>query len=256
VTLLPVGIFGYAIGVALLPLLSRQIQSGQEDAACASQNRAIEMSLLLTIPASVGLGLLAEPITSTLFEGGQFTVADRTAVAQALFAFSFGLPAYVLNKGLTPGFFSRHDTRTTVIVSAIALVVNIGLNLALMIPLGHVGIAIGSSVSAWINAGLLAVILHRRGHFVVDDRLRRRLPLMVLSSALMGVGLWFGRDAVAQIFGPVFGSPGVPAGPFLLRALALSLLIGGGVVIFVAAVFLTGTAETSDLALLRRRRRA
>jgi putative peptidoglycan lipid II flippase len=256
VNLLPVGIFGYAVGVALLPLLTRQIQSGNEDMALASQNRAIEISLLLTAPAAVGIGMLAEPITATLFEHGRFTAADRVAVAQALLAFSLGLPAYVLNKALTPGFFARHDTRTPVIASAIALSINIALNLALMKPLGHVGIALGTSVSAWINAILLTTILHRRGHLVADPRLIRRLPRMAIACLIMGVGLWAGLAAVAQVFGPVFGSPGEAAGGTARRVVALSLLIGGGVLVFAIAAFLTGAADRSDLQLLKRRRPA
>jgi putative peptidoglycan lipid II flippase len=108
VNLLPVGIFGYAIGVALLPLLTRQIQSGAIDDALASQNRAIEISLLLTIPAAVGIGVLAEPITATLFEHGEFSAADRVAVAHALLAFALGLPAYVLKRASRPA--SSPDT--------------------------------------------------------------------------------------------------------------------------------------------------
>ena len=255
VNLLPVGIFGYAIGVALLPLMTRQIQSGDEHLALTSQNRAIEISLLLTIPAAVGIGLLAEPITAVLFEYGMFTATDRLKVAQALLAFSLGLPAYVLNKALTPGFFARHDTRTPVIASVLALAVNIAINIALMKPLGHVGIAVGTSISAWINAGLLTAILHRRRHLVADDRLKRRLPRMVLASAVMGAALFVGLMIVAQIFGPIFGAPGVKAGPAIPRMLALALLIGGGGLVFAAAAFVTGAAERSDLGLLKRKPR-
>jgi putative peptidoglycan lipid II flippase len=254
VNLLPVGIFGYAIGVALLPLLTRQIQAGQEATALASQNRAIEVCLLLTVPAAVGIAILAEPITAVLFEHGAFTARDRLAVANALLAFSLGLPAYVLNKALTPGFFARHDTRTPVIASVAALAANIVINLALMGPLGHVGIAVGTATAAWLNAALLIVILHRRGHLVADRRLKRRLPAMLLASAAMGAVLWGGLALVAQGFGPVFGSPGMAAGANGPRTAALALLIAGGLAVFAAAAFVTGAADRSDLALLKRRR--
>jgi putative peptidoglycan lipid II flippase len=250
-----VGIFGYAIGVALLPLMSRQIQAGDDQAARASLNRAIEISLLLTIPAAVGIAFLASPITATLFEHGRFTAVDREKVAYALLAFSLGLPAYVLNKALTPGFFARHDTRTPVIASGIALGVNIAVNLALMKPLGHVGIAAGTSISAWINAGLLATILSRRGYLVADARLKRRLVRMVLASAIMGAALWAGLQGVIDVAGPVFGTPGHPAGPNTLRVAALSVLIGGGLAVFALFAFVLGAAERSDLALLRRARK-
>ena len=254
VNLLPVGIFGYAIGVALLPLLTRQIQAGQADVALASQNRAIEVSLLLTVPAAVGIGMLAEPITATLFEHGQFTAGDRAAVAHALLAFSLGLPAYVLNKALTPGFFARHDTSTPVKASAVALIVNVAINVALMKSLGHVGIALGTSISAWVNAGILGVVLHRRGHLVSDARLTRRLPRMILASGLMGVALWGGLIGIGTVFGPVFGLPGEPAGDKLLRAVALTILVGGGAALFAVAAFATGAAARADLQLLKRKR--
>ncbi|TAL04698.1 MAG: murein biosynthesis integral membrane protein MurJ [Rhodospirillaceae bacterium] len=252
---LPIGIFGTAIGVALLPLLARQIQSGQEAAALANQNRAIEISLLLTMPAAVGIAVLAEPITAVVFEHGRFTPGDRHAVASALLAFSFGLPAYVLNKALTPGFFGRHDTRTPVIASTVALVVNLTINIALMHKFGHVGIAIGTSVSAWLNAGLLSTILYRRGHLKPDDRLRRRLPRIVITSAAMGVGLWWGLGAVLRVFGPVFGMPGLGAGANGSRTLALILLIGGGGLIYLLSAFAVGAATRDDLGLLKRRRK-
>src|SRR4051812_24903676 len=162
VNLLPVGIFGTAIGIALLPVLVRHIQGGNEAAALHDQNRAIEISLLLTVPASAGIALLAGPITSVLFERGAFTPHDRHMVAAALLAFSIGLPAYVLNKALTPGFFGRHDTRGPVLASTAAMVVNVAVNLSLMHSLGHVGIALGTSISAWFNVAILAVLLRRR----------------------------------------------------------------------------------------------
>jgi putative peptidoglycan lipid II flippase len=255
VNLLPVGIFGVAIGIALLPVLSRQIQAGQTDAALGSQNRAIEISLLLTVPAGLGIGLLAEPITAVLFEHGRFTAEDRAAVAAALFAFSMGLPAYVLNKALTPGFFGRGDTRTPVVASVVALLVNIAINIALMKPLGHVGIAVGTAVSAWLNAALLGIILYRRGYLRPDARLKRRLPRMVLASAVMAAAVWFGLDTLTDVVGPVFGTPGALAGPKLARSLALVVLIGLGGFVFTLAAFVFGAAERGDLALLKRGKR-
>jgi putative peptidoglycan lipid II flippase len=251
---LPVGIFGTAIGVALLPLLSRQIQAGAEDAALANQNRAIEICLLLTMPAAVGIAILAAPITAVVFEHGRFTPADRDAVAAALLAFSVGLPAYVLNKALTPGFFGRHDTRTPVIASTVSVAVNVAVNISLMHSMGHVGIAIGTSVSAWINAGILAVVLHRRGHLKPDPRLKRRLPAMAAASAIMGAAVWWACGALTQHIGPVFGAPGQAAGPNVLRSLALVALIAGGAVIYGVGAFLTGAATRDDLSLLRRKR--
>ncbi|MDX2221470.1 MAG: murein biosynthesis integral membrane protein MurJ [Rhodospirillaceae bacterium] len=249
---LPLGVVGVAIGVALLPLLSRQIQGGHEAAALANQNRAIEVSLLLTLPAAVGIGVLAQPIAATLFERGAFGPADRDAVAAALRAFAFGLPAYVLIKALTPGFFARHDTLTPVKISVVALIANVGIALALIGPLGHVGIALATTVSAWINVSALAVVLVRRGHFRPDARLVARAPRLALASAAMAAGLWALSASLASALGSVFGAPGVAAGPEYIRALALAGLVAAGAVIYFAAVMLLRAADRSDLAALRR----
>ncbi len=254
VNLLPVGIFGVAIGIALLPLLTRHIQAGNEAAAIANQNRAVEVSLLLTLPAAAGIAVLAEPITSVLFEHGAFTPHDRVAVATALLAFSFGLPAYVLNKALTPSFFGRHDTKTPVKASACALLLNIALNLAFMQTLGHVGIALGTSISAWLNAIILSVILYRRGHLVPDARLKRRLPRMIGATALMTAALWAGLVLVLQQFGPLFGVPELASGPNLLRTAVLFGLIGAGGLVFLVSAVVLGAAERSDLDSFRRKR--
>jgi len=256
VNLLPVGIFGTAIGIALLPLLTRQIQAGDEAAASANQNRAIEISLLLTVPSAAGIAMLAGPITSVLFEHGAFTPNDRVMVAQALLAFSFGLPAYVLNKALTPGFFARHDTKTPVRASITALVVNIVLNVALAPFFGHVGIALGTSIAAWLNAGMLAWGLHKRGHLAADARLKRRMPRLILATLAMMALLWGLDTLLAMQFGAVFGAGDTPAADNVLRTTALVGLIGLGVVGFGIAALIFGAAERSDLAQLRRKRAA
>lgn len=254
INLLPVGIFGTAIGIALLPLLTRQIQAGNESGAIANQNRAIEVSLLLTLPAAAGIAMLAGPMTSVVFEHGAITPQDRVAIAAALFAFSFGLPAYVLNKALTPSFFGRHDTKTPVKASAAALIVNIAINLALMPYLGHVGIAVGTSISAWLNAGVLAFILYRRGHLVPDARLKKRLPRVLLASAVMTAALWGGLMLVENQFWALFGQPDVASGDNVTRSVVLLVLIAGGGAVFALSALLLGAARRSDLDAFRRRK--
>ncbi|MGE3335568.1 MAG: murein biosynthesis integral membrane protein MurJ [Rhodospirillaceae bacterium] len=249
---LPVGIVGVAVGIVLLPMLSRQIRAGNEEAALANQNRAIEFSLLLTIPASVGIALLAEPITATLFERGQFMPSDREAVAAALFTFSFALPAYVLNKALTPGFFGRHDTATPVKVAAAAFIVNLAASLALIRVYGHVGIALASSISAWLNAGTLYVILARRGHIKPDARLKKRLPRLLLATAVMGGAVWLALRWALDIAGPVFGPPQAAAGPEVMRIYVLAPVIALGGLVFLAGIFLFGAADRSDLKQFKR----
>lgn len=250
---LPLGVIGVGIGVALLPMLSRSIQNGDDQEARYAQNRAIEISLMLTVPAAIGLLVLAGPISATLYERGAFTAADRDAVAAALAAFAGGLPAYVLIKALAPGFFSRQDTATPVKISIAAMIVNVVLNLVLMKPLGHVGIALATAVSAWLNAGLLTRVLMQRGHFVADARLIKRFPRVLLASFMMGGVLWMSLE-----FGPVglevlFGTPGQAAGAEASRAFALAVLIAGGGGLYVAVLLATGGAALSDLKALRRR---
>lgn len=250
---LPLGVVGVAVGVALLPVLSRQIQSGDDAAAMDNQNRAIEISLLLTLPAAVGIAVLAGPITATLFERGAFDAADRTAVSGALAAFSIGLPAYVLVKALAPGFFGRYDTATPVKISVVALTMNVIFALILMRFVGHIGIALATSLSAWINAGALAIVLFRRGHFLPDKRLKQRLPRVVIAASLMAAVLWFGRMGIVDVLGPVFGDAGISAGPEWIRAVVLAGLVVAGVLVFGASALTLGAATTSDIAQLRRR---
>ncbi|MSO98536.1 MAG: murein biosynthesis integral membrane protein MurJ [Rhodospirillaceae bacterium] len=251
---LPLGVVGVAVGVALLPLLARQIQAGDNDAAQANQNRAIEVSLLLTVPAAAGICVLAGPIAATLFERGAFQVADREAVASALMMFSLGLPAFVLNKALTPGFFSRQDTLMPVKISALALIANVAVSLVLMRILGHAGIALSTSISGWLNAGLLGFVLYRRGHFTPDARLLDRLPRLLAATAIMIVALIVGRVLVPVLaLTPVFGDDVTAAGPESLRVLALTSLIVLGAVVFLVAVVVLRAASMSDFTSLRRR---
>ncbi len=234
---LPLGVVGIAIGTALLPMLSRQIKGGREDVAAHTQNRGLEFALLLTLPAAAGLAALALPIVGALFERGAFSAEDSTATGAALIAFACGLPAHVMVKCLVPGFFAREDTATPVRVAAVCLVSNVVLNLALMKPLGHVGIATATAVSAWINAGLLAAILYRRGHFRLDARLLDRAPRIVAAAVAMALVL-----VVAQSFGadaPVLGA--LPAWGRLV------VWIGAGGLVYVAAARLFGAASVAEL---------
>ncbi|NKB42986.1 MAG: murein biosynthesis integral membrane protein MurJ [Alphaproteobacteria bacterium] len=248
---LPLGVIGVGIGVALLPMLSRSIQSDNPEEALRAQNRAIEISLVLTLPAAVGLLVLAHPIAAALYERGAFTVADRQAVGAALAAFAAGLPAYVVIKALAPGFFGRQDTATPVKISAAAMVVNIALNLILMRSLGHVGIALATAISAWLNAGLLGFVLVRRGHLVADARLTKRLPRICLASVVMGVTVWIGLSLLTTAFGPLFGGSGTAAGAEMPRALGLAGLIALGCGVYGGVLLATGGAALSDFRSLR-----
>ncbi|MEX2451723.1 MAG: murein biosynthesis integral membrane protein MurJ [Rhodospirillales bacterium] len=242
---LPLGVIGVAVGTALLPLLTRQLHAGDAAAAMHSQNRALEVSLLLTVPAAAALAIIAEPVTAVLFGRGAFAATDVAATAAALAAYAYGLPAYVLIKTLTPGYFAREDTKTPVVISVICLAVNLVLNLILMGPFLHVGIAIATAVSAWLNAGLLAIMLRRRGHLILDGRFKSRFVRMSLAVAGMIVALMVGQAPLARLL----------AGGEIERILALGCLIGLGFAVFAALAWAFGAARPADLKSLLGRRK-
>lgn len=181
---LPLGLIGIGLGVVLLPHLSRSLRTGQQAEAMHTLNRGLELSMALTLPATVALMVIPWPIIVVLFEHGAFDRAGADATALALMAFATGLPAYVLVKVLQPGFFAREDTLTPLKMAVVTVVANIGLSLALFGPLGHIGIALATSLAAWLNMALLATGLFSRGFLTLDARLKARLPRIVLASLL------------------------------------------------------------------------
>ncbi len=241
---LPLGVVGVAVGVTLLPLLTRQLQSGEAKAALGSQNRAIEFALTLTLPAAAALIIIPGPIVTVLFQRGAFGSASAEATASTLAAFAVGLPAYVLLKALTPGFFARGDTKTPVKVAIVAMIANVVLAVALMQMLAHVGIALATALSAWFNATTLAILMVRREHLIFDARLRRRVPRLILASAMMGVALWWGADFMA----------GSLVGGEVQRIVALTVLVVGGGGLFALVAVGIGAVRVSDLraAVMRR----
>jgi putative peptidoglycan lipid II flippase len=240
---LPLGVVGVAVGTALLPLLSRQIRAGDNAAAQNSQNRAVEFSILLTLPAACGLFVMADPVVQVLFQRGAFGDVQASATAAALAILALGLPGYVLIKALAPGFFGRGDTATPVKIAAVAMIVNVALSLILMGPYLHVGIAMATAVSSWLNAGMMAFVLHKRGHFVFDDRLKSRLPRTFLASAGMSVALYFAAAKLA---------PWLDSGVELERAFALATLVVTGLTSFAVLALISGAARQNDVKSLHR----
>src|ERR1700731_1364207 len=186
---LPLGVVGIAVGTAILPSLSRQVRLGHAADAVDTQNRGIELALLLTLPAAGALALLAPPIFPVLSQRAPFAPADTAATAAALAAYAAGLPAFVLIKVLAPAFFARHDTATPVKVAVLAMAINLGLTLILMQFLAHVGIALATTAAGWLNALMLLALLVRRRHFAFDGRARRNLPRVGAAALGMGVVL-------------------------------------------------------------------
>lgn len=234
---LPLGVIGIAAGTALLPLLSRQLRAGDADGAAHSQNRAVEFVLLLTLPAATALFVIAEPVIHVLFERGQFDASETRATAAALAAYALGLPAYVLVKALAPGFFAREDTRTPVIISSIALVANLVLNLILMEPFLHVGIALATSISGWLNCMLLVAVLRHRGQLPIDTRLAARVPRTIAAGLLMSAGLWAAQPTLQPWLD---GSTGE-------QVLGLAVMVAGGSAFYGILALSFGAVRISDL---------
>jgi putative peptidoglycan lipid II flippase len=241
---LPLGVIGTAVGTALLPLLSRQARGGLAAEAVATLNRAIEITLVLTLPAALALAVSGEPIMLVLFSRGEFTATDALLGSQSLAAYAIGLPAFVLLKVLVPAFFAHGDTSTPVRVGMIAIALNLCLNLLFMVPLQHIGPALATSVSAIFNVTTLAIILARRGRLAIDPRLRHRLPRMAAAAFAMAAVLVFGQRWLT---------------PFLVhpwKYLALAVLVGGGMATYGIAAQLTGAFDLRDVLGMIRRRRA
>jgi putative peptidoglycan lipid II flippase len=238
---LPLGIVGIAIGVVLLPDLSRALGAGREADAHHVQNRAMEFAAALTLPATVALLVIPAQIIEILFQRGAFTAADTAATAPALAAYAAGLPAFVAIKVLQPAYFAREDTRTPMLTGVVAMVVNVVAAFGLFFLFGHVGIAAATSIAAWVNTILLVVPLARDGRLVADAALRKRLPMIALAAVLMGACVYGAALLLA---------PWLAAGPLLGRALVLAALVALGVAVF--AVFCHFTGVVDFRRLLRR----
>ncbi|MDI2090006.1 murein biosynthesis integral membrane protein MurJ [Commensalibacter oyaizuii] len=184
---LPLGVLGAAAGTTLLPILTKEISKGNKNGAYDVQNKAIDYSLLLTIPAAFGLFTLSIPIISTLFGHGAFTVNNVYASAQSLQTYAIGLPAFVLIKVLSPGFFARGDTSTPVKIGMVTIALNLILNLILMKPLEHMGPPLASSLAAIANVGFLSFILWKRDALYLPMALMKRIGGMVFSAVIMSV---------------------------------------------------------------------
>ncbi|MGC2415319.1 MAG: murein biosynthesis integral membrane protein MurJ [Stellaceae bacterium] len=234
---LPLGVVGIAIGTAILPSLSRQVRTGDAAGAMATQNRGVELALLLTLPAAAALIVLAQPILAVLFERGAFGPAEVAATAAALAAYAVGLPAFVLVKVLPSGFYAHRDMATPVKVAVAAVSLNFVLTLVLMQFLAHVGVAIALSASGWMQALILLVLLARHGHFRLDRRAIGNIPRIAAATIGMATILVGLRFALAPAL----------AGPTLLRLGALAGLIAAGLFSFAALVLVFGVTDWREL---------
>lgn len=232
---LPLSVIGTAISTVLLPLMSRHVVAGKTDKSLATQHDSIEFAMLLTLPSMCGLIVWAVPIVGMIFQHGKFTLADTHATAAALTAFATGLPAYILIKIFSTTFFSNQDTKTPVIIAVCSVVLNLILNLLLIDTYMHVGLAMATATSAWLNAIVLAYLLHKRGQFVVSSELKvfcGRLLLSIVIALPFIYGIKFWLDPVVLYSG-------------WWKAIFIVLASVGGIGIFGVCAWMTGALNLS-----------
>ena len=235
---LPLGIIGIAIGIVLLPELTRALKGDRMAEARSLQNRSLEFALLLTLPAAVGLTIMPGPIIAVLFERGAFTPETTARAAEVLRAFAWGLPAFVLVKVFQPAFYAREDMRLPLYATIANVAVNVALSLALFPTMGPAGIGMATSAAGWLNAAILAVVAISRGLFAPSPRTVRLVMAIILGAGLMGAALWWANGEVASL---------IATGPFPVRAALVLALVGLASIVHFTVVFVAGGMKLADL---------
>jgi putative peptidoglycan lipid II flippase len=243
---LPLGVVSIAVATVMVPMIAASVRTRAADEIAAAQSRALEIAVGLALPSSVAFAALAEPIAGGLFERGAFSAHDTAMVAAALAAISAGLPGHVIEKVFAAVSFAHEDTRTPM-VAALCGLLTAALGALTLFPIyGHVGIAAAIAGSGWVGASILAVVLARRRWLAFDRSTRRRLPLVVLSAALMGIAIMAGHawlDAAFDITGSA------PA-----RLATLAVLVVAGLFVYAAALQLLGVTSVARIVASVRRR--
>ncbi len=242
---LPLAMIGIAIGIALLPAMSRKIKDKEIDGAIKLQNLALEVGLIMVIPATLALTCLAYPIIVALFERGKFTHEESFFVARALQFYSYGLPAYVLVKVMEPAFFSRGDTRTPMMIAIICLFSNAVLNAVFFFQgYGYVGIILASIISSYLNLALLITRLLSKKHFYFEKNFLSKLLKIIVPAILMAVTLLLMKDFFA-------------ASEVVNRIIELIIMIIIGLIIYFVAAYFSGSLNILlSSGLFRRRKKS
>jgi putative peptidoglycan lipid II flippase len=243
---MPLGIFGIALGTAILPMLARHIQSGDSREAQRLQGNAVEVGTLLTLPAAAALAICAPAFVTAFFVGGKMTPADGALMAHIVTALVAGLPAYVLVKVFQPAFFSREDTRTPVWVAAGALTINIALNFWVVPRYGIVGLAAATAFTATLNVLTLYTLLQVRGWFHFTAKLASRIARQLVATAAMSALLWWMMPLLADRFG----------GNVIERIWSIALLVAAGGGAFFLVAWAIGAIDKDLIGQLRRKRPA
>ena len=226
----PLGVFGIALATVILPNLSRQFTRGDSEMFSATLDWALRLVLMIALPAAVALAVLATPLLATIFFYGKFGLNDLAMASNSLVAYSFGLIAFILIKILAPAYFSRQDTKTPVKVGIVAMLVNLSLNLLLMGPMGHTGLALATSIAAFVNAGLLFWGLKRQGIYQSGTGWFALLLKVTVACLAMSAVLLLTN----QYFGDWY------AGAISHRVGILTYLVVSGTLTYFASLFLLG----------------
>jgi putative peptidoglycan lipid II flippase len=243
---LPLGIVGTALGTAILPSISKFIGQDQPDEANKVQNQALDLAMLLTLPAAIALAVIGIPIVSLVYRHGEFTPQDAIVTGNTLALFALGLPAYVLVKVFTPAFFARKDTRTPLMIALIVLAVNVALNIALVGPFGLYGLAAALMITAWLNCALLYGMLRQRGHFKLEGGVASRVARQLIAALAMGGVLYFVNMIMADF----------AAGSKIGQLVVPILLVGIGGLVYFGLGWVIGAINKDDvLTLLRRKKK-
>jgi len=194
----PLGILGVALGTVILPRLSQKHAEQSREEFSRTLDWALRWVLLLGVPAAVGLLVLAGPLMATLFHSGEFNGEDVTMAARALMAYSLGLTAQMGIKVLAPGFYARQDMKTPVRIAVIAVLTDMVVALSLMVPLGHVGLALATTAAASVNASLLLLGLLRGGSYRPQPGWTWLLVRGLGACLIMGLVLWWAAGSTAD----------------------------------------------------------
>lgn len=232
---LPLALFGIALGTALLPTFSSLASHGKTEELMSTFSFGMRMVLFISLPSSIGLIVFRVPIIGLLFQRGQFTDMATIATAQALFAYSVGLFAFSGLKVTIPVFYAHQDTTTPVRIGIVAMLANICLNLVLMFPLKHAGLALATSLSSMINLIFLIRIMRNRWGKIDGTRIIRSCLKTLANSLCMGcICYWFIRKKVWFFLLP---------GRLWIKAFYLGLGIGIGLITYFALSYITGSKE-------------
>jgi putative peptidoglycan lipid II flippase len=247
---LPIGLFGVSIATATTPAVARQSAQADTPAVRRTIADGLVLMLMLNVPATVGLMVLATPIVQLMYERGRFTPAETVATAAALQFYAIGLLGYSIVRIASPAFYALGKNRTPVIVSIVTVLVNAALNLLLVRALGYRGLALGTSIAALLNASLLVVFLRRQLAGLEEARIGNALARITVASALMGIA------AVGIDRGMLLLLPGRTLAAQMLR---LGAAIGGGLGVLALMAYvlrIDAFTESVNLVMSRMRRRA